>query len=346
MDQWLLERAVEEYCTMGEKPSSSSSLQRKPITACEICRQKKRRCDTETPCATCRRLSRACIRPQRKGEIHGILEPRIQRLESLISELGGNWFAGPGQNGAGTEQQGSSPLYLSTDSEIMRHSAEMYQPSRSVADSISATSVSLPATPSPRYIASEVPDAFSTSFHQVPEALSPGYPTSPTTASSRLTDMPPQYLPLSASSLAMGTNCASPAIHDSLHSATSKAPTITTSPTRFEAETLLDIFFDKVGGAKYTVSREMFQLFLDVIYCSLPVSYDWKIPYIDIISKFHVYMAMAIGLRMKTEGHPTERQLLEICYRLALEAARAPDFWSLPLSAEAAMLFMLFAQVS
>jgi hypothetical protein len=144
----------------------------------------------------------------------------------------------------------------------------------------------------------------------------------------------------------MGTNCASPAIHDSLHSATSKAPNITTSPTRFEAETLLNIFFDKVGGAKYTVSREMFQLFLDVIYCSLPVSYDWKVPYIDIISKFHVYMAMAIGLRTKTEGHPTESQLLEICYRLALEAAKAPDFWSLPLSAEAAMLFMLFAQVS
>ncbi|PKX97826.1 Zn(II)2Cys6 transcription factor domain-containing protein [Aspergillus novofumigatus IBT 16806] len=339
MDQWLLER-------MGEKPSSTSSLQRKPITACEICRQKKRRCDTETPCATCRRLSRACIRPQRKGEIHEILEPRVQRLESLISELSGNFFAGPGQNVAATEQQVSSPLYLLTDSEIIQHSAEMYQPSRSVADSISATSVSLSAIPSPHYIASEAPDTFSTSFQQVPERLSPGYPTSPTTASSRLADVPPQYLPLSASSLAMGTNCASPAVLDSLHSATSKASNITTSPTRFEAETLLDIFFNKVGAAKYTVSREMFQLFLDVIYCSLPVSYDWKIPYIDIISKFHVYMAMAIGLRMKTERHPTERQLLEICYRLALEAAKAPDFWSLPLSAEAAMLFMLFAQVS
>jgi hypothetical protein len=90
----------------------------------------------------------------------------------------------------------------------------------------------------------------------------------------------------------------------------------------------------------------MFQLFLDVIYYSLPASCDWNIPYIDTISKFHVYMAVAVGLRMKTEGHSTERQLLETCYRLALEAAGEPDFWSLPLSAEAAMLFALFAQVS
>jgi hypothetical protein len=121
---------------------------------------------------------------------------------------------------------------------------------------------------------------------------------------------------------------------------------ITSSPTRFEAETLLDIFFEKVRGSKYNVSREMFQLFLDVIYCSVPVSCDCNIPYIDTISRFHVYMAVAIGLRMKTEGHSTERQLLEICYRLALGAAEAPDFWSLPLSVEAAMLFALFAQVS
>ncbi|RLL96988.1 hypothetical protein CFD26_102197 [Aspergillus turcosus] len=223
----------------------------------------------------------------------------------------------------------------------------MYQPSPSVADSVSPTSVSLPATPSPCYIPSEVPNALSTSFNQVPETLPLGYTMSPTrTACSLLTDIQHQYLAPSAPSLAMGTNCASPAILDSLHSATGKALNIMTSPSRFEAETLLDIFFDKVRGSKYTVSREMFQLFLDVVYCSVPVSCDWNIPYIDTISKFHVYMAVAVGLRMKTEGHPTERQLLEICYRLALEAAEAPDFWSLPLSAEAAMLFTLFAQVS
>ncbi|KAF7167773.1 hypothetical protein CNMCM6106_003216 [Aspergillus hiratsukae] len=223
----------------------------------------------------------------------------------------------------------------------------MYQPSPSVADSVSPISISIPATPSPCYIPSEVPNALSTSFNQVPETLPLGYTMSPTTTDySLLTDISPQYLPPSAPSLAMGTNSASPAILDSLHPATGKAQNISTSPTRFEAETLLDIFFDNVRGSKYTVSREMFQFFLDVIYCSLPISCDWEIPYIDTISKFHVYMAVAVGLRMKTEGHSTERQLLEICYRLALEAAQAPDFWSLPLSAEAAMLFALFAQVS
>jgi hypothetical protein len=135
-------------------------------------------------------------------------------------------------------------------------------------------------------------------------------------------------------------------IQDFGNSATSTAAKIITSPTRFEAETLLDIFFDNFGGAGYSVSTEMFQFFLDVIYCAVPLSCAWNIPNIDRISRFHVYMAMAVGLRTKTKGHTSEHQLLEKCYRLALAAAEAPDFWSLPLSAEAAMLFVLFARAN
>ncbi|KAL2869107.1 Zn(II)2Cys6 transcription factor domain-containing protein [Aspergillus lucknowensis] len=118
------------------------------------------------------------------------------------------------------------------------------------------------------------------------------------------------------------------------------------TPTRFEAETLLDKFFDRTRGLRIPLDRSKLFEFLDIINppqtpsggCepSCPVS----------MARFHVFMAMAIGLRMETESRATMIHMLHNCYRLALEEARAPFFWTQPFGLEAAMLIMIFAQVS
>ncbi|KAL4875235.1 hypothetical protein BJY04DRAFT_166891 [Aspergillus karnatakaensis] len=123
------------------------------------------------------------------------------------------------------------------------------------------------------------------------------------------------------------------------------------TPTRFESETLLDKFFDRTQSARhqlprYPLDRTRLFEFLDIIHhtqispgghglvCSLQMA------------RFHVYMAMAIGLRMEPEGRSTTLLMLQNCYRLAIEEVRAPWFWSQAFAAEAAVLVMLFAQVS
>lgn len=121
---------------------------------------------------------------------------------------------------------------------------------------------------------------------------------------------------------------------------------VTTVPTRFEAETLLELFFDKTQQLGYPVDQGRFRAFLDMI----DSSYDGPLgpgnPSPVSMAKFHVYMAMAIGLRLKTDGRATESRLLESCYRLALDQIGSPRFWSQPLAGDAAMLMVLFARAS
>ncbi|KAL4865104.1 hypothetical protein BDV12DRAFT_155776 [Aspergillus spectabilis] len=123
------------------------------------------------------------------------------------------------------------------------------------------------------------------------------------------------------------------------------------TPTRFEAETLLDKFFDRIQTARYPISRypldrnRLFE-FLDIIHHPR-ISPGGRDTLCSVsMARFHVYMAMAIGLRMETEGRSTTMYMLQNCYRVALEEVRAPWFWNQTFAAEAAVLFMLFAQVS
>ncbi|KAI9376135.1 hypothetical protein BJX61DRAFT_461271 [Aspergillus egyptiacus] len=116
------------------------------------------------------------------------------------------------------------------------------------------------------------------------------------------------------------------------------------TPTRLEAETLLDNFFTRIHAAGYSpvIDRSSLFQFLDAIdpstarNCSCPIS----------MARFLVHMAMAIGLRMETDGGASTIPILHHCYRLAFEEARVPEFWSQPFALEASKLVSLFMQVS
>ncbi|KAL4907052.1 hypothetical protein BDW74DRAFT_131371 [Aspergillus multicolor] len=120
------------------------------------------------------------------------------------------------------------------------------------------------------------------------------------------------------------------------------------TPGRFEAEMLLDKFFDRFHGSKqplapYPFNRSKLFEFLDIVdspqlalHGSCSVS----------MARFHVYMAMAVGLRMEADGRSTTIQMVQNCYRLAMDETRSPSFWKQRFSLEAAILVMLFSQVS
>ncbi|KAL2812736.1 hypothetical protein BJX63DRAFT_239049 [Aspergillus granulosus] len=118
------------------------------------------------------------------------------------------------------------------------------------------------------------------------------------------------------------------------------------TPTRFESETLLDKYFDRTQGYSIPVTRSKLFEFLDLLDHPRPSSSGRELPCSVSMARFHVYMAMAIGLRMEMEGRATTIHLLHNCYRMALEEARSPLFWAQPYGVEAAMLVMIFAQVS
>ncbi|KAF9890486.1 hypothetical protein FE257_005891 [Aspergillus nanangensis] len=117
-------------------------------------------------------------------------------------------------------------------------------------------------------------------------------------------------------------------------------------PTVVETEALLDIFFQRTTGLGYPLGRDTFRVFLDVIDDPPQLSVAQRNSYSPSIAKFHVYMAMAIGLRMKAERRPRELQLLETCYRLAITQVQSHQFWEQPLAGEASILLMLFTQAS
>ncbi|KAL3481352.1 hypothetical protein BJX99DRAFT_163813 [Aspergillus californicus] len=120
------------------------------------------------------------------------------------------------------------------------------------------------------------------------------------------------------------------------------------TPTRFEAETLLDKFFDRTHAAGYSPILERSRLFqhLDIIDHPRPPPRGHELSCSVSMARFHVYMAMAIGLRMEKEGRATTVNMLHNCYALAFDEARGPSFWSQPFALEASMFIWLFAKVS
>ncbi|KAL4784131.1 hypothetical protein BJX76DRAFT_233097 [Aspergillus varians] len=124
------------------------------------------------------------------------------------------------------------------------------------------------------------------------------------------------------------------------------------TPTRFEFQTLLDKFFDRTPPARYPLAQycldrtKLFE-FLDIIDPppgGPPAGHE--ITCSVSMARFHVYMVMAIGLRMEGDGRSTTMYMLHNCYQMALGEARAPSFWKQAFALEASALFMLFAHVS
>jgi hypothetical protein len=129
------------------------------------------------------------------------------------------------------------------------------------------------------------------------------------------------------------------------------SPNMETSwtPSRFEAEMLLDKFFDRVQSSRqtlapYPLNRGQLFEFLDIVY-SLHLAHLGGACSVS-MARFHVYMAMAVGLRMEAEGRSTTMHMLQTCYRLAMEETHSPSFWKQAYSLEAGILVMLFSQVS
>ncbi|KAL5001068.1 hypothetical protein BDV10DRAFT_160579 [Aspergillus recurvatus] len=129
------------------------------------------------------------------------------------------------------------------------------------------------------------------------------------------------------------------------------SPNVETSwtPGRFEAEMLIDRFFDRVQGSRqilapYPLSRSQLFDFLDIVDSSHLA--DLRGACSVSMARFHVYMAMAVGLSMEAEGRSTTMHMLQSCYRLAMEEAHSPSFWKQAYSLEAGILVMLFSQVS
>ncbi|KAL5045582.1 hypothetical protein BDW71DRAFT_183514 [Aspergillus fruticulosus] len=129
------------------------------------------------------------------------------------------------------------------------------------------------------------------------------------------------------------------------------SPTVEASwtPGRFEAEMLLDKFFDRVQGSRqtlapYPLNRSQLFEFLDIV--DSPHLAHLRGACSVSMARFHVYMAMAVGLRMEAEGRSTTMHMLQSCYRLAMEEAHSPSFWKQAYSLEAGVLVMLFSQVS
>ncbi|KAK9320023.1 putative c6 zinc finger domain protein [Lipomyces orientalis] len=121
-------------------------------------------------------------------------------------------------------------------------------------------------------------------------------------------------------------------------------------PTRFEAETLSDIFFAGVGSHDCPINRSSFQRCLDLVY-DQPGSSDEFRPhqtsYSSRMAKFHVYMTMAIALRMKAYDGDIDTNLLDNCYQLAiLQQTASYRFWEQSGAVEAALLIALFAMTS
>ncbi|KAJ8097182.1 putative c6 zinc finger domain protein [Lipomyces tetrasporus] len=124
-------------------------------------------------------------------------------------------------------------------------------------------------------------------------------------------------------------------------------------PTRFEAETLSDIFFASVGSHDCPINRSSFPRCLDLVYPSCfneqPASDEFRhlgTSYSSRMAKFHVYMVMAIATRMKGYDGSIDTNVLDNFYQLAIQQTTSYRFWEEPGAVEAALLIALFSMTS
>lgn len=122
-------------------------------------------------------------------------------------------------------------------------------------------------------------------------------------------------------------------------------------PSRFEAETLTTEFvqfIESIDGPKpYSLSPAIFRKFCDAVYpepgsrsSSVDNSLSQK------VVRFHVFMAMAIGMKVRIRDSPeTTNSLLDRCYELAMQQTSSAVFWQEQGAIEAAQLLSIFASI-
>jgi hypothetical protein len=145
----------------------------------------------------------------------------------------------------------------------------------------------------------------------------------------------------------------SPPPGSSRSSYTDRSRAITTStpfPSRFEAETLTSEFvqhLETFDHKVYTISPSLFGRFCESVYPdpkakNAPVETSVSTQ----MARFHVFMAMAIGMKFRIKDCPENTNaLLDTCYDLAMQQASSPPFWQENGGIEATQLLSIFASI-
>jgi hypothetical protein len=131
----------------------------------------------------------------------------------------------------------------------------------------------------------------------------------------------------------------------------SRAITTTTPfPSRFEAETLTSEFVQHLETFEhkvYAVSPSLFGRFCESVYpdpknkgATVETSVSTQ------MARFHVFMAMAIGMKFRIKDAPENTNaLLDTCYDLAMQQASSAPFWQENGGIEATQLLTIFASI-
>jgi hypothetical protein len=145
----------------------------------------------------------------------------------------------------------------------------------------------------------------------------------------------------------------SPPPGSSRSSFTDRSRAITTStpfPSRFEAETLTSEFVQHLETFEhkvYTVTPNLFARFCEFVY---PDPKNKGAPVETAVStqmaRFHVFMAMAIGMKFRIKDAPENtNSLLDTCYDLAMQQTTSAPFWQENGGIEATQLLTIFASI-
>lgn len=126
--------------------------------------------------------------------------------------------------------------------------------------------------------------------------------------------------------------------------------TVTPFPSRFEAETLTSEFVQHLESLEhkaYAIAPGLFSRFCEAVYPDpkkrgMSVDISVSTP----MARFHVFMAMAIGMKVRIKDTPeSTNSLLDTCYELAMQQASSTTFWQENGGIEAAQLLSIFASI-
>ncbi|KAF2793195.1 hypothetical protein K505DRAFT_306221 [Melanomma pulvis-pyrius CBS 109.77] len=130
----------------------------------------------------------------------------------------------------------------------------------------------------------------------------------------------------------------------------SRALSTTPFPSRFEAETLTSEFVQHIESLEYkaySVNPSVFGKFCEAVYPdpakrSTPVETSTSVQ----MARFHVFMAMSIGMKVRIKDSPeATNSLLDTCYELAMQQTSSVTFWQEKGALEAAELLAVFASI-
>lgn len=130
----------------------------------------------------------------------------------------------------------------------------------------------------------------------------------------------------------------------------SRALTTTPFPSRFEAETLTSefiVYLESTDQKLYSVTPGLFSRFCESVYPDPKkrgVTLD--IPVSTQMARFHVFMAMSIGMKVRIkDSSENTNSLLDTCYDLAMQQATSAPFWQENGGIEATQLLNIFASI-